>query len=294
MKKTHTTIHTRCGKEKNLCLVQRSNEHTAMYSTVQLAKKYLQYYLSAYNGKGHGMHSPFVFRFILHVLNNRSGYRPPAEIEKLRKDLLHDRRMLEVEDFGAGSRLARSKHRQVAELAQSALKSKKLAQVLYRLVRYYQPKTILELGTSLGVTTSYLSAGNPFANIVTVEGSKAIAGVAGENFAKLQLQNIQQQVGNFDDLLPAVIKSLSSIDLAYIDGNHRYQPTIRYFTQLLPALHHHSILVFDDIHWSGEMERAWEEIKHHPSVQCTVDIFFLGFVFFRNEFKEKQHFKVRF
>jgi len=53
-------------------------------------------------------------------------------------------------------------------------------------------------------------------------------------------------------------------------------------------------LVFDDIHWSAEMEKAWLEIKSHPSVQYTIDIFFLGFVFFRPDFKVKQNFSIRF
>lgn len=240
------------------------------------------------------MHSPFVFQFILHVLNNRSGYSSPEAIEQLRKTLRRDRRLLEIEDFGAGSRVAKQKKRTVAELAKTALKPQKYAQLLFRLVKHYQPQTILELGTSLGITTSYLASANPSARLVTIEGSKAIAAVAAENFSRLELKNIRQRIGNFDDLLPAEVQGASTLDLVYIDGNHRYEPTINYFHQLLPVLHNDSILVFDDIHWSDEMEKAWEEIKRHPAVRCTVDIFFLGFVFFRSEFKEKQHFSVRF
>lgn len=265
-----------------------------MYSSFHLAKKYIHYYLTAYNGKGHGMHSPFVFQFILHVLNNKYGYLPPLQIEQLRKILLNDGRILEIEDFGAGSRVVKTKSRSVAHLARSALKPKKYAQLLFRLVKHYQPKTILELGTSLGITTSYLSAAAPSAQIVSIEGSKAIADVAAESFSALQLKNIQQEIGNFDSLLPSVIQKMPSLDLAYIDGNHRYEPTLNYFQQLLPVLHNDSLLVFDDIHWSEGMERAWKEIKIHPEVKCTVDIFFLGFVFFRKEFKAKQHFSVRF
>lgn len=265
-----------------------------MYSSFHLAKKYLHYYLNAHNGKGHGMHSPFVFQFILRVLNNKSKYDSPAEVEKLRRELLQDKTVLEIEDLGAGSRVAATKKRSVQELARSALKPKKYAQLLFRLVKYYQPKTIIELGTSLGITTSYLSLAKPDANIITIEGSKAIAEKAKQTFNKLQLKNIQSLTGNFDTTLPTVINQLSSIDLAYIDGNHRYNPTIDYFKQLLPKTTNDSILVFDDIHWSSEMEQAWEEIKNHPAVRCSIDIFFLGFVFFRSEFKVKQHFSIRF
>ncbi len=271
-----------------------------MYSSVQLAQKYTRYYLTASNGKGHGMHSPFVFDFILQVLNNKSKNVPPSGIEALRKELLKDRTVLEIEDLGAGSRVNPSKQKTISQVAKAALKPKKYAQLLYRLVQHYQPQTVIELGTSLGLTTAYLAAANPRARIVTIEGSKAIAQKAQQNFKKLGLSNIQPLTGNFDDLLPTVIQTLSeaegqpSIDLAYIDGNHRYQPTLQYFEQMLEKTTSHSILVFDDIHWSPEMEKAWEAVKSHPAVQYTIDVFFLGFVFFRKEFRVKQHFTIRF
>lgn len=265
-----------------------------MYTSFQLARKFLRHCVTARNGKGHGMHSPALFGFVLHVLNNKSGYVPPVEIETLRKALLHDTRTLEIEDFGAGSRVAKKRQRTAGELARSAIKPKRYAQLLYRLARHYQPQTILELGTSLGITTAYFAQASPSARVISIEGSESIAAVAAENFTKLELKNIEQKIGNFDDLLPAVVQQLWSIDLAFVDGNHRYGPTLNYFHQLLPAMRNDSILVFDDIHWSEEMEKAWLEIQQHPAVKCTVDIFFLGFVFFRQEFKEKQHFSVRF
>lgn len=240
------------------------------------------------------MHSPFVFDFILNVLNNKSNYQPPPEIEQLRKELLSDKRLIEIQEMGAGSRTHSANERAINQIARSALKSKRLAQVLFRLVKHYQPQTIVELGTSLGITTSYLSKANPECSIITIEGSDSIASVANENFQKLNCVNIRQLKGNFDNVLPSVIGQLSSIDMAYIDGNHRYQPTVNYFHQFLPKAHGQTILVFDDIHWSMEMEKAWKEIKSHSSVQYTIDIFFLGFVFFRQEFKVKQNFAIRF
>lgn len=240
------------------------------------------------------MHSPFVFDFILNVLNNKSKYQPPIEIEQLRKKLLSDNRLIEIQEMGAGSRIHSSKQRAVSQIAKSALKSKRLARVLFRLVKHYQPQTVVELGTSLGITTAYLSKANTASSIITIEGSDSIASIANENFQKLHCNNIRSLQGNFDNLLPSVISQLPSIDLAYIDGNHRYQPTLNYFHQFLSKAHVQTILIFDDIHWSEEMEKAWEEIKAHPSIQYTIDIFFLGFVFFREEFKVKQDFVIRF
>lgn len=265
-----------------------------MYSSFQLAKKYFSYYRKASNGKGHGVHSPFVFDFIQNVLNNKNNYQPPVDVEHLRKQLLADDRILQIEDYGAGSRVNSCTEKTVAQIAKSALKSKRLAQVLFRMVKHYQPKTIMELGTSLGITTSYLSKANPGSTVITLEGSSSIASLAKENFQKLNCDNIQLVQGNFDAVLPSIIHRLSVTDLAYIDGNHRYEPTINYFKQVLSRSHNHTILVFDDIHWSAEMEKAWEEIKAHPSVKYTIDIFFLGFVFFRDQFKVKQHFSIRF
>jgi predicted O-methyltransferase YrrM len=265
-----------------------------VYSSLQLAKKYFNYYRAASNRKGHGMHSPFVFDFILNVLNNGSHYDPPPEIEAQRKKLLKDKRQLQIEDLGAGSRSGTSRQKTVAQIANDAMKPERYAQVLYRLVKHYQPSSVVELGTSLGITTSYLSTANPEAIITTIEGSKAVMEIARENLRTLQCKNVRQVHGNFDLVLGEVLQGLQSVDLAYIDGNHRYEPTIRYFHQFLDKTHAGTILVFDDIHWSEEMEKAWEEIKAHPSVQYTIDIFFLGFVFFRKEFRVRQDFIVRF
>ena len=266
-----------------------------MYNSFQLAKKYLHYYLNASNSKGHGMHSPFVFDFILNVLNNKSNYHYPNEIEELRKSLLQNDSVIGIEDLGAGSRIHSSNQKSIANLARTALKPKKYAQLLFRLVKHYQPKNIVELGTSLGITTAYMSKANPEASIISIEGSKNIFQLANENFKKLNCNNIQSLQGNFDEFLPTLIPSFTSpVSLAYIDGNHRYEPTLRYFKEFLKKTNEDTIMIFDDIHWSKEMEKAWEEIKRDPAVQYSIDIFFMGFVFFRKEFKVKQDFVIRF
>jgi predicted O-methyltransferase YrrM len=265
-----------------------------VYSSSKLATKYLNYYIHASNSKGHGMHSPFVFDFIVNVLNNKQNYQPPAELEQLRKQLLKDKRIIPIQELGAGSRTSSVNQRAVSQIAKSALKPKRLAQVLYRLAKHYEPKTIIELGTSLGLTTAYLSKANPASEIITIEGNGPTAAIANESFHKLNCSNIRLLQGNFNSVLPSVIEQLNLVGFGYIDGNHRYKPTIDYFRQLLTKSHDQTILVFDDIHWSAEMEQAWQEIKSHRSVQYTIDIFFLGFVFFRNEFKVKQNFTIRF
>ena len=265
-----------------------------MYSSWQLAKKYLTYYLTASNGKGHGIHSPFIFHFITYVLNDTKHYKEYETVEGLRKQLLNDNTVLNIRDFGAGSSIAKTNQRTIASIAKNAAKPKKFGQLLFRMVKAYQPENIIELGTSLGITTSYLSLANPTAKLMTMEGANEVADIANKNFKESGLKNITIKQGNFDNTLSSVIFQLSSVDFAFIDGNHRQHPTENYFRQLLSKINDNSILVFDDIHWSREMEAAWNTIKNHPSVRCSVDLFYIGIVFFRPEFHEKQHFTIRF
>ena len=265
-----------------------------MYSPLQLAIKYFNYWITASNGKGHGMHSPFVFEFITKILNDRTAYTEYEKVEALRDQLLNDTTVLEVEDFCAGSAIDKKNKRSISSIAKNAAKPKKFGQLLFRMVKRYQPKTILELGTSLGITTSYLSLAKPDARLITMEGSKEIADVAKQNFNAIELKNVELIEGNFDNTLSFVVRDLSSVDFSFIDGNHQQEPTERYFKELLSKTNNDSILVFDDIHWSSEMEAVWETIKKNPAVTCSIDLFFIGIVFFRKEFKEKQHFVIRF
>ena len=265
-----------------------------MYSPFQLGIRYLKYYLQASNGKGHGVHSPFVFDFISKVLNDDRHFYAYESIEDIREKLLSDTRQLTIEDFGAGSRIKKTNTRSIQAIASSSLKPRKFGQLLFRIVNHYAPATILELGTSLGITTAYLASAKTCSQVITMEGATSVAEVAAVNFRKLQLNNIRLVNGNFDDTLPEAVKQANKIDLAFIDGNHRYEPTVRYYHVLLPAMHEHSVLIFDDIHWSKEMEQAWEEIRMDKQVTLSIDLFFIGLVFFRNENKAKQHFSIRF
>jgi predicted O-methyltransferase YrrM len=263
-----------------------------LYSTFQLAKKYLRYYFTASNGKGHGTHSPFVFDFITHVLRDKKQYGCYKEIEAVRKALKTDPVIIEVEDFGAGSAIIKSNKRVVKDIANSSLKSRKFAQLLYRMVQHYKPENILELGTSFGITTAYLALGNTAAKVYTCEGAKNIATIAQNNFKQLGINNVTLVTGDFAKTLPSIFSTLNTIDFAFIDGNHRKEPTLQYFEQLLAHSNNATILVFDDIHWSREMEAAWSAIQQHPSVTLTIDLFFIGVVCINNDIKVKQHFTI--
>ncbi|KAA9039262.1 class I SAM-dependent methyltransferase [Ginsengibacter hankyongi] len=265
-----------------------------MYSSFQLAKKYLTYYIKAQNGKGHGVHSPFVFDFITHVLNDKKEYECYKKIEALRQQLLNDNSIIEVEDFGAGSAVIPFKKRKINAIAKSSLKNKKFAKLLYRIVNNYKPESIVELGTSFGITTCYIACANKDAEINTFEGSKQIAKIARQNFEQTGFRNINLTEGDFNKTFVAELRAIKKVDFAFIDGNHRRDATLDYFLSLLKKSSNTSIFIFDDIHWSSEMEEAWRQIQEHDSVTLTIDLFFIGLVFFNPDFKVKQHFTIRF
>ena len=269
------------------------NFEPIMYSPLQLSRKYANFFWQAVNSKGHGVHSPFVFDFIKFVKNDRQQYASYSAIEPIRKRLLQSKAEIEVEDFGAGSTVLKTKKRVVSKMAASSLKPRRFAQLLHRIVQCYQPKTIVELGTSFAVTTAYLATANQNSTVFTLEGSPAIAAIARKNFEQLSLSNIRLIEGSFEKTLDPLLASLDSVDLAFIDGNHKKMPTLEYFEKFLAKSHNDTILIFDDIHWSKEMEEAWEQIKQHPSVTLSLDLFFIGIIFFKTEFKVKQQFKLR-
>lgn len=245
------------------------------------------------NSRGHGMHSPFVYQFIRQVLNDRNDYPAYKTVEGLRAELKRDHSLLQIRELGAGSVTGQGKQRSVASITRNAAKPRRLAQLLFRIARFYKPGTILELGTSLGISTSYLALGGDNASVTSLEGSPEVAARARLNFSRLGLTP-EVIEGNFDHTLPEYLTSSPAPDLVFIDGNHRREPTERYFGQLLPFIHNDTILVFDDVHWSAEMEQAWENIRSHEAVRCSVDLFFIGILFFRKEFREQQRFDVRF
>ncbi|HXB06907.1 MAG TPA: class I SAM-dependent methyltransferase, partial [Puia sp.] len=124
--------------------------------------------------------------------------------------------------------------------------------------------------------------------------SGSIARTALENLRGLGLTNVEVSTGNFDDLLDPLLEKIGPVGLAFVDGNHRREPTLRYFESLIGHSARAAVLIFDDIHWSREMEEAWMQIREDPRVYLTIDLFFIGLVVVRDEFKVRQGFTIRF
>ena len=256
----------------------------------QFAKDYLIHRFTAKTR--HGLHSPFMYRLVDKVIYDFKPKKLYEGIENLRKQLLNDDREIVVTDLGAGSHVNNNKHKKVSQIAKNALKPPKMAQLLYRVAADLNPKNIIELGTCLGITSLYLQNAAPNAKIFTLEGCPQTAGVTQQEFDKAGAKDIKLIVGNFNNTLPGLINSLPRLDFVFIDGNHQNEATLNYFNWCLPKVHENSLLIFDDIYWSDGMKQAWAEIKAHPQVTITVDLFWIGLVFFKKG-KLKEDFKIR-
>lgn len=253
---------------------------------------YLKYKIVRPHHKGHGVHSPFLFDFVTEVLcdKNKKDNQLKA-IKSIRQSLLKNKETIFVEDKGAGSSKIMGAQRQISAIARHSSTSLKYGRLLYRIVSHYQPSTIIELGSCLGTGTLYLASGNEKSKVYTIEGSKTLHEMAQRSYKHAGLSNIYAHLGIFDDVLPSILKENRTFDLVYIDGNHTKEATFRYFHMLLPHVNSHSIIIFDDIRWSEEMEMAWFEICKHENVKLSVDLFNLGIVFC-NEHIIKQHFEL--
>jgi predicted O-methyltransferase YrrM len=238
---------------------------------------------------GHGIHSPWVYELITQVLHRDKSFYFIDTIEAQRKALLRNTSKLEVNDLGAGSHAVNTNRRSIRQIASTALQPAQHSRAIAKMLHRYQPEKILELGTSLGITTAYLKSAKPSAEIYTLEGDKAIGNVAKGVWGQLGLQDIQLVQGNIDVTLGEVLERMQRVDFALLDANHRYEPTMRYFSQLLPYCHENTILILDDIHWSQEMNRAWKEIIQHSEITISIDFFHFGLIHFRKG-KEKENF----
>ena len=245
---------------------------------------YIKYYTRAktvYN-----IHSPFVYDFILNVLDTSKEYYCYNELEDLRFTLTSENKIISFEDYGAGNK---SGSRSISEIAKKSLSSKRQSRLLFNLICLFKPKSILEFGTSLGLSTLYMSYASKDGKIYTMEGNPDSFNFATELFAKQKVNNIRVYKGNFDEILTDVLEDVKKLDLVFVDGNHRGNSTLSYFHQIKPFLGQDSIVVFDDIYWSSDMTKAWKSIIKDETVTLSLDLFDLGIVFFNKKLNKEHH-----
>jgi predicted O-methyltransferase YrrM len=255
-----------------------------------LLKSYLKHFFTA-KRKGHDVHSPFAYSLCEEVFYNNASFYNFQQLNRIRQQLLRNKTMLEIEDLGAGSKSLKGNRRMICDIAAKGMSSRKQNEILYKLINYLRPKTIIELGTSLGLNALYLSLANTSAKTYTLEGSAKLSSFSERLASNNNVANIRFINGNFDITFPKLLTELETVDLIYVDGNHTYKNTLAYFRMALEKKTENSVFIFDDIYWSEGMTKAWKEIISHPEVHMSIDAFWFGFIFFKKEIKEPVHLK---
>lgn len=255
-------------------------------STFFHLKSYLNHWLNVVDE--HSIHSPFFFDFYNKVVKGKTDPALFEEIEKTRERLLKNQSVISIKDLGAKSPHFKSDKRPINQVAATSLNDIDQCTFFYRMARYMESKRIVELGTSMGITSLYLSKIDG-AKLFTFEGNSDLINIALTNFESLDQKNIELIEGNIDHTLPEFLQNPAKIDFALIDANHRYEPTLKYFNWLSMRMADQSVIVIDDIYYSEEMGRAWSELKKHELVYGSIDLFRCGILFFDLALN-KQHF----
>lgn len=252
--------------------------------------------LSSWNTGGEGIHSPSLFYIVRFLFPQQYRYYRWREIENLRDKLSRTPDTLPITDYGTGTQTSLS----ISKIAQNHLERAEVGQLFFKLIVHLRHElqrdlNIVELGTSLGLTTAYLAAPHSKNRVTTYEGNPETLQIAQRNWEKLHLKNITPILGDINLTLlnnARTKESTEPIDFIFIDANHRKEPTIQYFSHFLKRLHEHSMVVIDDIYHSPEMREAWKQICAFPQVTSSFDCYHFGILFFDPHLL-KRHYRIR-
>ena len=282
-----------------------------------LAAAYLRHLLTARSTAGHGVHSPYVYDFLTKVVRNKTDMKIVSKVEGLRREMLSDKRSIRVTDLGAGSVTRAGGERSVAEIAGTAALPAKEAGLLARIVKSMEhaawgmehagdppnggeavPRSgrtggmgrgawsmekgiILELGTSLGISTLALALAAPERRLITVEGCPVIAAIARENLLKYGAFNAEVMHAEFSEALENLRKNGLNVFFAFIDGNHKGAALTEYVSKIA-AMGDEMTIVADDIRLTKEMFQAWKSLTASGIAPVTVETLRLGIFFLKH------------
>ena len=249
-------------------------------------REYLWYVLKARHRHGFGVHSPFAYDVITKVFEEKSSYYIYNEVEKERRRLLHDRTSIFFDDYGTG----KSGERRVCDIARRALKNTDEAQLIFRTALYQKPRFVIELGTSLGLTTAYLSKAVGGGKCHTFDGCEKVVEQAKQVACNCgTAENTVFHVGDIVDVLPKVIQNIESVDVVFMDANHTKEATLAYYSIIEPKLSSNSVLIMDDIHSSKGMREAWDEIRQSEKARVSFDMYGLGIIYYNESLSRKDY-----
>ena len=263
-----------------------------MNQRLRYSINFIKYWLFAKHRKGHGIHSPFLFELIIKVLNNKKNDNDLKRVLETYMKYKYSKELLIYNEIGAGTGYRKSKKLSIGEIIKRSSVNKKYGSLLFRLIKYFSCEDILELGTSIGISTAFIAQANTKSNFISVEGVNEKVNIAKKIASELN-QNTKYITDNLDNKLEDILKEFEKLDFVYFDANHTKESTLKYFKLCINKSHNNSVFVLDDIHWSKGMEEAWAEIKNNKNVRLSVDLYRMGLIFFRKELS-KEHYVIKF
>ncbi len=259
---------------------------------IKIAFRFLYYKLFAPHRRGYGIHSPFVFHLVDKVLK-REDDEDLKQIAAWRRKLSEDKRNIITSDTGAGAKMHKNRDRRVGQIVRKSSIRHKYGRIIYSLAREFKPATIIELGTGIGISAAYLAKACPQSLVLTIDGDNEKMAFAAGSLEQIGVDNVIIKMGSFGEMLPGLLQKANHPLMVFVDGDHSYNRTLEYFGEIKKHANEETLIIFDDIRWSQGMEDAWNAIKTDPDVVLTIDLFFMGIVFFRKGMP-KQDFRINF
>ena len=248
-------------------------------------KSYVNFIFSATNQ--HGVHSPFVYQLVTKCFYNRKNRPEYRKIGEYRKDVFQEKQQLHIQPNC--STFFKANTYKISKLAKIYAPSWKRSKFLTRLTNYLNCKSVLEIGTQMGIRTSCF-ASHKNCDVITIDNCEETQKIAREKLKKHHFSTIKFCLQEFTQ--QEILVDQKKIDCIYIGNTRKKQSTLHLFEEALKKVHNDSVILIEGLHWSKDMNQAWKEIKENKQVSVTIDTFYLGLVFFRKE-QAKEHFKIR-
>jgi predicted O-methyltransferase YrrM len=266
-----------------------------MMSFINKVLYFILFKVQSKSKKGHNVHSPFVYKLIENVFNNKNEVAIFDFIEEIRVILLKNNKLINLNGFGSGSKTFNNKGQiSVSVVTKHTSVPKKYGQFLFNFVQHTKPQCVIELGSSVGISSMYLSSHNFLKRFITIEGEFDLCEITAKNLEYINAPNFEIVHGNFFEKLPFALSKCGGLKkLVFVDGDHSCEKTLAIFNQLIPNMAKNDVVIFDDIYLNKGMIKAWEMIKNDKRVMLTIDIYKFGIVFF-DDFMPKQNFKINF
>ncbi len=235
-------------------------------------KLYLSYYIKARTR--YSIHSPFLHQFIAFVFDKERVYYDFQKLHQISEQIKLEEGILPDERF---SRTHRQNGISLSGLYKKSGHDLSEYECLYRLALFLKPSSILELGACTGMSSMALYLGAKPKSLKTLEGNQYLSAYCNNLFKNQGISSAVCIHTEFKEYLESA--HLKETELVFIDGHHQYAPTMSYTKLLIENSSDRSVIIMDDIHWSEEMYKAWNALKMHPQVHCSLETFRWGFLF---------------